>query len=116
TGDVKMFLEYLDKKGVAFNGNLNRFYITSYKEHLLKQNYTINTMNKKLNSLNSFNQFLILNGLCHERAVAPSKDKIKIAKGSEGEVEIYSDEEIDKMLFYINDNNIFTGILITYNI
>jgi len=105
TGDVKMFLDYLKDKGIAFNGNLNRFYITSYKDHLLKENYTISTINKKINSLNAFNQFLIQNGLCHERAVAPNKDKIKIAKGSEGEVEIYSDEEIENILFYISDNN-----------
>ncbi len=104
TGDVKMFLDYLKSKGVVFNGNLSRFYITSYKDLLLKENYTISTINKKINSLNAFNQFLILNGICHKRAVAPNKDKIKIAKGSEGEVEIYSDEEIEKILFYISDN------------
>lgn len=103
TGDVKMFLEFLKSKGVRFDGSLTRFYITSYKEHLLKENYTVNTINKKINSLNSFNHFLISKGLCKEKAVAPNKDKIKVARGSEKEVEVFSDEEIEKILFYIND-------------
>lgn len=103
TGDVKMFLEFLKSKGVTFDGSLTRFYITSYKEHLLKENYTVNTINKKINSLNSFNHFLISKGLCKEKAVAPNKDKIKVARGSEKEVEVFSDEEIEKILFYIND-------------
>ena len=34
-GDVTIFLKYLCSKGVAFNGTLTRFYITSYKQHLL---------------------------------------------------------------------------------
>ncbi|WP_418223627.1 site-specific integrase [Clostridium isatidis] len=57
TGDVKMFLEFLNSKGVTFDGNLTRFYITAYKEHLIKENYTISTINKKINSLHSFNQY-----------------------------------------------------------
>lgn len=75
TGDVKMFLEFLNSKGVTFDGKLTLFYIIAYKEHLIKENYTISTINKKINSLHSFNQYLILTGKCKERAVATNKDK-----------------------------------------
>lgn len=104
-GDIKGFLIWLKTKNVDFTGSLTRFYVTSYKKHLEDKNYTINTINKKINSLNSFNEFLINKGLCNEKAVYPRKDKIKIAKGSEGKVEVFSDEEIEKILFYLENKD-----------
>ena len=47
-GDVQNFLEYLDTKGSYFNGQITRFFITSYKEHLQLLNYKVNTINKKI--------------------------------------------------------------------
>ena len=35
-GDVKGLLKYLQEMEVAFDGVLSRFYITSYKNHLLE--------------------------------------------------------------------------------
>ena len=102
-GDVEHFLRWLEEKKVSFKGNLTRFYITSYKAFLLEKGYTINTINKKINSLNSFNHFLVSKGSCHEKAVYPNKDKIKIARGSEEEVEVFSDEEVEKILFYLEN-------------
>ncbi|MGH4121126.1 site-specific integrase [Clostridium sp.] len=61
TGDIRAFLEWLESKGNIFTGNMKRFHITSYKSELVQSNYEINTINKKLNSLQSFNQFLISN-------------------------------------------------------
>lgn len=103
TGDIKNFLDWLKSKNVDFEGNLTRFYITSYKEYLVNNNYTVNTINKKINSLHSFNLFLIGKRLCSEKAVYPNKDKIKVARGSEGEVEIFSDGEVERMLFYLEN-------------
>ena len=102
-GDIRGFLDWLETKKVKFEGNLSRFYITSYKEYLVDNNYTINTINKKINSLHSFNLFLISKKLCSEKAVYPNKDKIKVAAGSEGEVEVFSDEEIERILFYLEN-------------
>ncbi|WP_294351376.1 hypothetical protein [uncultured Clostridium sp.] len=38
-GDIKAFIEFLGDKGVEFNGNLQRFYIVSYKNFLVENNY-----------------------------------------------------------------------------
>ena len=105
-GDVKGFLNWLGNKKVVFEGKLTRFYITSYKDDLIKNNYTINTINKKINSLHSFNLFLISKGFCHEQAVYPNKDKIKVAAGSEGEIDVFSDEEVERMLFYLENRHL----------
>lgn len=102
-GDIKIFLSFLEEKKVDFSGQLTRFYITSYKEKLLEADYSINTINKKINSLISFNHFLIDQGLTSDQVVFPSKDKIKIAAGSEGEIEIFTDMEVEQILFYIEE-------------
>lgn len=102
-GDIRIFLEWLETKDVAFSGNLTRFYITSYKEELIEKGYTINTINKKINSLNSFNQYLISEGLCNEKVVYTRKDKIRIAQGSESEVAVFSDDEVERILFYLEN-------------
>lgn len=104
-GDVKGFLHWLSEKKVNFQGNLTRFYVTSYKQHLLDAGYTVNTINKKINSLHCFNHFLISKGLCNEKAVFPNRDKIKVTSGSEGEVEVFSEDEVERLLFYLEDRN-----------
>ncbi len=59
TGDVRGYIRFLSEKGIIFNGQLNRFDINSYKNHLLQEYYEPTTINKKLNSLQSFNVHLI---------------------------------------------------------
>lgn len=100
-GDIKSFLDWLATKDNIFTGNLKRFHITSYKSYLVQNNYEINTINKKINSLQSFNQFLIENNYITEKVVDLKKDKAKLAAGSEKEVEVFTDIEIEKLLFYI---------------
>ncbi|QSX06738.1 site-specific integrase [Sedimentibacter sp. zth1] len=66
TGDTMGFLTYLETKELSFDGILNRFTINSYKNYLIKENYEPTTINKKLNSLQSFNDFLIHQGIMTE--------------------------------------------------
>ena len=40
-GDIKAFKEFLTVKGVDFNGNLQRFYVVSYKNFLVESNYEV---------------------------------------------------------------------------
>lgn len=125
-GDVKSFLSYLKEKQSPFIGNLKRFYISSYKKHLINEKYKINTINKKINSLHSFNLFLIKSSMMKEKVVDIKRDKIKIAQGSEKLVEVLSNDEIEKILFYIEDDTrvsqrdkmiilllLYTGIRVT---
>ena len=60
-GDIRVFMNWLESKGSISAGNLKRFHITSYRSYLVQEGYEINTINKKMNSLQSFNQFLINN-------------------------------------------------------
>ncbi len=103
TGDTTGFLKYMESKSMIFEGTLNRFAINSYKNYLIKENYQPTTINKKLNSLQSFNDFLIHEGIMVEKVVELGRDRIKIAKGSEKPVEVYSDETVEALLFHIEN-------------
>jgi integrase/recombinase XerD len=79
TGDVKGYLRYISDKSITFKGNLNRFSINSYKNHLLENHYEPTTINKKLNSLQSFNIHLIESGAMRWMVINLARDRIKIA-------------------------------------
>lgn len=105
TGDTSKLFKYLESKGLSFDGCLNRFTIKSYKNHLINENYEPTTINKKLNSLQSFNEFLIHQGIISEKVVDLGRDRIKIAKGSEKPVEVYPDELVEKLMFHLEKSN-----------
>jgi integrase/recombinase XerD len=102
-GDIRGFLRYLGVKGVEFDGALQRYQVTTYKKYLIEADYEVNTINKKMNSLVCFNHFLVQQGLMTELMVDLRKDKVKVASGSEREVEVYTEDEVDRILFYIHD-------------
>lgn len=125
-GDIRGFVEYLDSKGNKFDGQLARFFVTSYKQHLESLGYRVNTINKKINSLVCFNQFLMGLGVMDGMVVNLKRDKIRIAYGSEQEVEVYTEKEVERLLFYIQDHRqvsvrdrliiyllLYTGIRVT---
>lgn len=105
-GDIRAFLQWLESKDNTFTGALKRFHITAYRNYLVQNNYEVNTINKKINSLQSFNQFLIDKNYLKEQVVYLKKDKVKIAAGSEEEVEVFTDAEIEKLLFYIQSEEV----------
>lgn len=105
TGDIKSFIKWLSEKNMPFQGKLTRLSITSYRKYLQEANYRVNTINKKINSLHSFNHFLISAGLCQEMVVHIKRDKIKVANGSEAEVVVFSEEEIERLLFHLENQD-----------
>ncbi|VUZ23641.1 Tyrosine recombinase XerD [Acetobacterium wieringae] len=105
TGDIKGFLQWMDDKKLPFDGKLTRLSITSYRKHLQEGNYRINTINKKINSLHSFNHFLMAAGYCQELVVHPKRDKIKVAHGSEAEVTVFSEAELETILFHLENKD-----------
>lgn len=104
TTDIAGFLTYLSKLGEHFTGQLKRFHITSYRNKLVEESYEPATINKKINSLQAFNHWLIAQKITEDHVVDPRKDKIKTAAGSEKQVEIYTEKEIEKLLYYIQSN------------
>lgn len=121
--DTKSFFNWYNSKGADFTHSFKRFHVTAYRKYLSEVGFEVNTINKKINSLLSFNNFLMDINKMTELVVDVQKDKAKLASGSEKEVETFSDEELDKIQFYIQDDKntscrdrliilmlIFTGI------
>lgn len=102
-GDISGFLKYLSRMGIEFEGVIKRFYITSYKNYLVDNSYEPATINKKVNSIGAFNNFLIEKGYMNENVIDLKKDRVKIASGSEHQVEVYSDNQLERIQFYIQN-------------
>lgn len=102
--DVKGFQTYLQGKldDVLV---LSRFSFVRYKEHLLKEDYAVSTINKKINSLKVYNDFLRTKGVISESFIQLKRDRIKIAAGSEDDVEALSDEQVEQLLFYVENRS-----------
>lgn len=98
-GDVRAFLAWLAEKKTPIT--LQRIHITSYRNYLLSSHYEINTINKKMNSLLSFNLYLIQHQYMTEKIVCLKKDKVTRAAGSEPAVEILSEADMEKLLFHL---------------
>lgn len=104
-GDIAGFVMYLRTMGVEFRGELRRFHITSYRNYLIENNYQTATINKKVNSLQCFNHYLLKRGLTEEIVVDLRKDRMKVAFGSEIQVEVFSEKQVERMLFYIQNQD-----------
>ena len=100
--DVEMFYEWLVIKDTFVDEMLKRFFVTSYRKYLVEKEYSVNTVNKKINSINAYNVYLISISKMTDMVVS-KKDKLSIATGSEQEVSVFSEAEIERILFYIQD-------------
>ncbi|MEK3798628.1 tyrosine-type recombinase/integrase [Peribacillus sp. FSL H8-0477] len=103
-GDVKGFQAYLQER-LKDIPVLSRFSFVRYKEHLMKEGYAVSTINKKINSLKVYNDFLRTKGVVHESFIQLKRDRIKIAVGSEESVDALSEEQVEKLLFYVENRN-----------
>ncbi len=106
TGDVVGFLAYLGKMGVDFGGEMRRFHITNYRNHLVESGYEAATVNKKINSLQAFNRYLVELGLMTESVVDLRKDRVKVAAGGEKQVEIFEEKQLKRLLFYVQGDKV----------
>lgn len=102
--DVKGFQSYLQEK-LDDVPVLSRFSFVRYKEHLIKEGYAVSTINKKINSLKVYNDFLRTKGVINESFIQLKRDRIKIAAGSEDDVEALSEERVEQLLFYVENKS-----------
>lgn len=100
--DVQGFQSYLYEK-LNDVPVLSRFLFVRYKEHLMKEDYAVSTINKKINSLKVYNDFLRTKGHLSESFIQLRRDRIKIAAGSEDNVDALSDEQVEQLLFYVEN-------------
>jgi integrase/recombinase XerD len=87
----------------SYGGELKRFYVTSYRNVLLEKDFKLATINKKINSLQSFNYHLIEKGYMKENIINLRRERAKIATGLEHQVEVFSEQLVNRILFYIQD-------------
>jgi integrase/recombinase XerD len=104
-GDIAGFVAYMESMGVKFQGELKRFYVTSFRNYLIESRYGTATINKKINSIQSFTVFLMRNRHTSEIVVDLRKDRMKVAFGSEKQVEVFSEKQVERMLFYIQNHD-----------
>lgn len=102
--DVKGFQSYLREK-LKDVPVLSRFSFVRYKEHLMKEDYAVSTINKKINSLKVYKDFLRTKGIISESFIQLKRDRIKIAAGSEDNVDALSDEQVEQLLFYVENRS-----------
>ncbi|MBY6934814.1 hypothetical protein [Clostridium botulinum] len=61
----------------------------------------------KVNSIQSFNKYLVDNGYTKDVVVDIAKDRVKLAYGSERQVEVLEEKQVERILFHIqNDEKI----------
>lgn len=102
--DVKGFQSYLQEK-LDDVPVLSRFSFVRYKEYLIKEGYAVSTINKKINSLKVYSDFLRTKGVISESFIQLKRDRIKIAAGSEDDVEALSEEQVEQLLFYVENRS-----------
>lgn len=115
--DVRKFNVYLDEKDCDKEIVMNRLYFTSYLKFLKGEGMAINTINKKITSLKVYNDWLISEEIVEELYVHMKRDKIRIADGSEAEVSILDDEQVERFLFHLEKEtkrNRVMGYLLLY--
>lgn len=101
--DVKQFQKYLLEEAVDEETQLSRYSFVRYKQHLLEGDYQVSTINKKVNSLKVYNDYLQMKGIVDGNYIQVRKDRVPIASGSEQVVEALTDEEVDRILAYVED-------------
>lgn len=115
--DVSKFNQYLMEKNVDLAVPLSRFYFTSYMKYLEAEGMAISTRNKKVNSLKVYNDWLFRNRMVDEIFISIKKDKVKVAHGSEAEVSVLNDQQVEQFLFYLEketQRNKLIGYLLLY--
>src|SRR5690606_39022366 len=95
-GDVRGSCSSLARVGAPFDGTLQRPHITGYRNHLMEDGYEPSTINKKINSLQAFNRYLVARGLMTETVVNLSRGRVRIAGGSERQIEVYPEEQLER--------------------
>ncbi|MED0665951.1 tyrosine-type recombinase/integrase [Bacillus badius] len=101
--DVKQFQLYLAEKTADEQQPLSRFSFVRYKQYLLDRELKVSTINKKVNSLKVFNDFLRQKGVVSENYIQLRRDRIPIATGSERVVNALTDAEVEKVLAFVEN-------------
>lgn len=103
--DISQFLTWITERNINL-GEISREHILNYKVEIMNSGLAVVTVNKKINSLRSFNDFLIEEKINIKRVIKPAKDRIKIAGGSDNNVDVYNNEELEKILSAVDGEEV----------
>jgi len=115
--DVNQFNQYLAVKDVDPKVLLTRFLFTTYMKQLEIECMAVSTINKKVNSLKVYNDWLYHEKIVEDVFISIKKDKMKIAFGSEAEVSVLTDAQVEQFLFHLekdSQRNKLIGYLLLY--
>jgi len=115
--DVNQFNQYLALKGVDPEVLLSRFLFTNYMNQLEAEDMVVSTINKKVNSLKVYNDWHYRKKMVEDVIISIRKDKVKIAFGSEAEVSVLTDVQVEQFLFHLEkerQRNKLIGYLLLY--
>ncbi|MEK4712066.1 tyrosine-type recombinase/integrase [Sporosarcina sp. FSL K6-5500] len=115
--DVNQFNRYLAAKNVDAGVFLTRFYFTTYLKELAVAKMANSTINKKVNSLKVYNDWLFQEKIVENVFISIKKDRVKIAAGSEAEVSVLTDDQVENFLFHLekeSQRNKLIGYLLTF--
>lgn len=114
--DVKKFDIYRKQRSTD-EAYLTRFLFVRYKQYLEENSFAISTINKKVNSLKVYNDFLLRQNLVDEVFINLKKDKVSIASGSEKAITALDEIQVEQFLFHLeseSERNKLIGYLLLY--
>lgn len=105
TSDIRGYYQFL--KGRTLNEaqghELARFHFLRYRDALVEERRAIATINKKINSLKVYNDYLNEKGIVEEACIDLKRDRIRLASGSDHQVTALSEKEVERLLFFLED-------------
>jgi len=103
--DVFHFMSRVTEANPKSLSELTRQDVTMFRSHMVEKAFKPATVNKAVNSLSCFCHWLQVTGNHPEgqKLVDPKRDRVKVAAGSEGEVSVFTDWEVERIMSYIAD-------------
>lgn len=102
--DVRSFHKYLSEHGITDIKRITRAQITGFKNIMLKQEYKPATINKAINSLNSYTNYLIEQSMLPAQIplVKSSQDRVKVSADCQHNVEVFTEDDLNSILRYVD--------------
>ncbi|TCI71232.1 hypothetical protein EVJ22_08040 [Exiguobacterium sp. SH0S7] len=101
TRDVRGYSRFVKGKtrNEAQAHELTRFHFLRYRDALVVEPSTVVTINKKINRLKVYNDYLNEKGIVEEVCIDLKRDRIRLASGSDHQVTALSEREVERLLF-----------------
>lgn len=102
--DIRAYFQFANRSSGTGPTYITRGLATSFIQSLIQAGYSPATVAKALNSLASFVRYLKAEDIIpfDEKIVDPRRDGIKVARGSEREVSVLTEEQLVALMAYAN--------------